>query len=319
MTTDGYEFNKPVLDHGYVKYIDHMGGDSDIIEAARMSTGKGFLGWDDHERCSQCDTARAIGVCHSDVGHPCPAGITTGCKWKVTKGDKNLLEFLYRNRHSSPFESCELAIEVQAPIMVFREWHRHRTQSYNEFSARYAQMPNLHYVPDVSRFTPNDSKNKQAASIAASNALGLDGTPEEIAQLHLDQQRAIADEQNATYAEYESLIADGVPKEIARVNTPVSRYSKMRAKTDLRNWLGFLNLRLRSNAQYEIRVYAQAVAEIIGDLFPRTYALFLEHDLHSVTFSRSEMQTLRDNVRFPQDVIPDGTLREKFVTAGVKP
>lgn len=232
-----------VLDNGYVKYVGHMGSDETIIEAARMSTGKGFGGWDK---------------------------------------DARLLDFLYRNHHSTPFEMCELAIEVQAPIFVFREWMRHRTQSYNELSARYTRMPNLHYIPQRERFEPSNSTNKQEAS-----EFFPVGTRENFQEL-------VDKDQQSIYKLYEGMLAAGVPKEIARLNTPVSRYSRMRAKTDLRNWLGFLNLRMRENAQLEIRVYANAVAEIIKSLWPRSYALFEEHDLHSVTLSRTELKALKE-------------------------
>jgi thymidylate synthase (FAD) len=228
-----------VLDHGYVKLVGSMGTDETIIEAARMSTGKGFQGWD---------------------------------------ADAKLLAFLYANKHMTPFEMCELAIEVQAPIFVFREWQRHRTQSYNEFSARYAQMPNLHYVPSMDHML--------AAQQSAANKQGSqDGLDEYVACVERDY---FADMQQGLYEHYEACIAKGVAKEVARINTPVSRYSKMRAKTDLRNWLAFLQLRMAPNAQWEIRQYANAVAEIVKALWPRTYALFEEHDLHGVHLSRSE-------------------------------
>lgn len=243
----GYE--QKILDHGYVRLIDWMGTDETIIEAARMSTKGGFVSWDPYEG-------------HAD-------------------GDAGLLEYLWENNHATPFEMCELAIEVQAPIMVFREWHRSRTQSYNEMSARYTVMPNLHYVPDASRLAPVKSKNKQEASVG-------DGEMSPESALS-----TIVEEQESIYRQYDHLIERGVPKEVARINCPISRYSKMRAKTDLRNWLHFLNLRMRPNAQWEIRQYANAVAKIIEELFPKTYWLFEEHTLHAESFSRTEMKALR--------------------------
>ena len=235
----------PVLDHGYVKYVGHMGSDETVIEAARMSTGKGFQRWEK---------------------------------------DAKLLDFLYRHHHSTPFEMCELAIEVQAPIFVFREWMRHRTQSYNELSARYTWMPNLHYVPSADRFLPKESSNKQESS-----EFFAVGTNEDFREL-------VEKDQQSIYKLYEGMLSAGVPKEVARLNTPVSRYSRMRAKTDLRNWLGFLNLRMRENAQWEIREYAGAVGKIIESIWPRTYALFLEYDLNAKSFSSKELEVLRESV-----------------------
>lgn len=253
-----------VLDHGYVKLIDFMGSDEAIIEAARMSTGRGFEGWDK---------------------------------------DAKLLSFLYANKHLTPFEcGGEMMIEVQAPIMVFREWHRHRTQSFNEFSARYAQMPNLHYLPEVSRIQKQSTSNKQGS-----------GEPvhENYAQ---DVLRDMNDQQQSIYADYNSLVEDGIAKEIARLNTPVSRYSKMRAKTDLRNWLAFLMLRMAPNAQWEIRQYASAVAEMVRSIWPRTFALFEEHDLDGVHLSRGEVAALRSLVRDAEDhdLTLDGPLLKKL-------
>lgn len=233
---------KKVLDHGYVKLIDWMGSDETIIEAARMSTGRGFEGWEK---------------------------------------DSNLLDFLWRHRHSTPFEMCELSIEVQAPIFVFREWHRHRTQSYNEFSARYSKMPDLHYVPERERLQKQSTTNKQGSAEAVAP---------EYAETVIKELKG---EQSQIYAHYEQLLSEGVAKEVARINTPVARYSKMRAKTDLWNWLSFCNLRMRPNAQAEIREYALAVAEIVQSLWPKTWALFEEYSLYSVSLSRTEMRILR--------------------------
>ncbi len=260
-----------VLDHGYVKYVGHMGTDETVVEAARMSTGKGFTDWDTVFECEKCGERSG------------PEAFLTTCDvrgaahaTKQIQGDKKLLEFLYKNAHHTPFEMCELALEVQAPIMVFREWHRHRTQSVSEFSARYAQMPNLHYLPELERFQKQSTTNKQGSA----EAFDERDAQEYREYIKLDQE--------AVYDHYDMMVRDGLAKEVARLNTPVSRYSKMRVKTDLRNWLGFLNLRMRPNAQYEIRMYAEAVASIIKELWPRSYALFEEYDLNGVKLSATE-------------------------------
>lgn len=232
-----------VLDHGYVRLIDYMGNDESIIEAARMSTGRGFEGWEK---------------------------------------DAGLLDFLWRNRHTSPFEMCEMVIEVYAPIFVFREWHRHRTQSYNEFSARYAQMADVHYLPERSRIQRQGKTNKQSSDdVAMEEAFATEFIED------------LKDQQEHVYSSYDEAVKLGVAKEIARINTPVSRYSKMRAKTDLLNWIRFLNLRLRPNAQFEIRQYAEVVSQLLRWRFPKTMDLFEEYDLFAASFSRSEMKALR--------------------------
>jgi thymidylate synthase (FAD) len=236
-----------VLDHGYVKLIESWGTGIDgksknifhsttnpdyecgIIEAARQSTQGSFRGWDK---------------------------------------DEKLLKFMFYNNHSTPFEFAGMIIEVQAPIFIFREWHRHRTQSYNEMSARYAPLPDLNYVPDTSRIflaQNNQDKNTQAKA--------LEGTV-----LDLGKATAWQDAVRQAYKELEYLyqlgLDNGIPKELARIILPVGRYSRMRASTNLRNWLAFLTLRMAPNAQWEIRQYANAVGDIISQVFPKTWELF---------------------------------------------
>lgn len=232
-----------VLDHGFVRLVESWGlGDSayarhfsdnecGIIEAARQSTQGSFRGWDRDER---------------------------------------LLAFLFNNKHATPFEFAGMVIEVKAPLFVFREWHRHRTQSYNEMSARYAPLPNENYMPTIERLMLNSKEgNKQAGAVKDSKELTEQAANEFISML------------NYEYADFEiqynEALDSGVPKELARLGMPVGRYSQMRASTNLRNWLAFLTLRMSPQAQWEIRQYAIAVAEIVKSQFPKTYSLFEAH------------------------------------------
>jgi thymidylate synthase (FAD) len=218
---------KTILDHGYVEPIESWGSDEHIIEAARMSTNKGFQGW---------------------------------------PGDEKLLRYLWEHKHATPFEMAGMVIEVKAPIFVFREWHRHRTQSYNEMSARYVPLPDENYVPTVERLMMQGGANKQAQGTGA--------------QLTESQAEAFLDHLRFAYAEaetvYQNALGAGVPKELARIALPVGRYSRMRASANLRNWLAFLTLRMDPSAQWEIQQYANAVGELIAATFPRTWALFEE-------------------------------------------
>lgn len=236
-----------VLDFGYVELVDSWGSDERIIEAARMSTQKGFEGWG--TKCT---------MCHDD-------GMTCSVH-NAAPGDERLLAYLYENAHATPFEFAGLVIEVQAPIFVFREWHRHRTQSYNEMSARYAPLPDLNYVPTVERLMMTSKANKQAGAVA-----GADALTEEAAETF---RGILGDMYFQAESVYQSALKNGVPKELARVVLPVGRYSRMRAATCLRNWLAFLTLRMDPNAQYEIRAYANAVGDFIKELHPRTWDLF---------------------------------------------
>jgi len=228
-----------VLDHGYVELVERWGSDARVIEAARMSTGMGFLGW----------------------GTP------------AMPGDEKLLAYLWTHKHTTPFEMAGMTIEVQAPIFVFREWHRHRTQSYNEMSARYTPLLDVHYLPTIDRCFQDPKGNKQAMPAFSMEGLSqsdVDTWLRELATVYAEAQRV-----------YARGLTIGIPKEVARLPVPVGRYSRMRASANLRNWRAFLTLRTAPDAQWEIRQYANAVVEIVEELFPRTAALW-RHDATQV-------------------------------------
>lgn len=244
-----FEYEEKVLDHGYVKFIESYGSDESVIEDARMSTDKGFLGWD-------------AGSCPSCAGSGCPQCGHSG----QVKGDAKLLKYLYEHKHLTPFEGSGMKIEVAAPIMVFREWMRHRTQSYNEMSARYTVMPNVNYIPDVERCLWSITVNKQSAGN------GRRATHDEVLCWLDDLASCYHFAENV----YQRGVEIGIPREVARLPVSVGRYSKMRATANLRNWLAFLTLREDESAQWEIRQFAHVVARIIAIKFPRTYALYVE-------------------------------------------
>jgi thymidylate synthase (FAD) len=218
-----------LLDNGYVNYIAHMGDDMMPLQAARMSTGN-------------------------------PTGLDTD-------KDEKLRSYLWKHGHATPFEMSVLQVEVQCPIFVAREWMRHRTFSYNEFSGRYAEMPDLYYLPDSSRMVKQSDSNKQMSGEQISE------TDSVILRGYMRQANKSA------RATYEHLLSMGVAREVARCVLPVSQYTRFRAQANLRNWLHFLNLRMADNAQYEIRVYANAVAEIVEHLWPNTWQVFKTHTL----------------------------------------
>ncbi len=225
----------PVLDCGYLRVVETWGGgdcrmpEAGIIEAARQSTAGSFRGW---------------------------------------RRDKKLLEYLYTNKHSTPFEFAGMVIEVKAPIFVFRQWHRHRTQSYNEMSARYTPMPDEHYIPTVARIMANSVANKQAGSAKGSDVLTL----ENARGFQADLREACQE----SSARYEYALSIGVPKELARLHVHMNRYTQMRAQVSLRNWLGFLLLRMDPHAQWEIQQYAWSVYRKMKVHFPRTTELFID-------------------------------------------
>ena len=224
---DGADCLMEVLDQGYLNYVEHWGSDSSIIAAARMSTSGSFRGWDKDDR---------------------------------------LLRYLWEHKHHTPFELAGMVVEAQTPIFVAREWFRHRTQSYNELSARYVALPDLYYIPSVERLMAGKQtiKNKQGSES------GFTKDWAEIFRLRINEATEYFRDV------YEELLADGLSCELARLVIPVNQYTRFRASANLRNWLGFLSLRLDPSAQWEIRQYAEAVAKLVKETFPKTYQLFSE-------------------------------------------
>lgn len=264
-----------ILDHGYCKFIESWGSDERIIESARMSTDKGFQGWGKEPEyvCPVCGYTLGSELVSKNIERVfCPnthvsdfvkGAPATPLKYtEYSKGDEKLLGYLWNHKHTTPFEMAGLTIEVQAPIFVFREWHRHRTQSYNEMSGRYVVLPDLYYVPSLDRIQKQSQTNKQSSGepFSADEQTQVQGI---IREAHL-----------AAREVYDGLIAVGVAKEIARVVLPVAQYSRMRASANLWNWLHFLMLRMDPGAQFEIRQYANAVGDIIAEKFPRTWTLY---------------------------------------------
>lgn len=217
-----------LLDHGHVRLVDNMGDDLSIVRNARVS-------YDAEWRAGE------------DEG-----------------SDARLINYLYKNRHSTPFESVTFTFDVKAPIFVFRQWHRHRTQSYNELSARYKQLPAEMYVPALDQITTQHTDNKQMRTTEQhKNARLIQGV--------------ITRANEAAYAEYEWLIREGTPRELARGVLPLNTYSHMFCTMNLHNLFHFLKLRDHPHAQYEIRVYAQAMLELIEPIVPVAVAAFRKH------------------------------------------
>jgi thymidylate synthase (FAD) len=265
----------PLLDQGYIQLIEVWGSDERIIESARMSTSGAFRGWGptDTGPCRRCDGKGSTTPIDDPEAQRWTCAACDGSGRDLRPGDEKLLRYLYENKHSTPFEFGGLIVEVQAPILVFREWHRHRTQSYTEMSARYSPLPDLNYVPTPERCLFVNGQNKQANAIKGAETLTHEaalGWLGELADVYEQAQRV-----------YERGLAIGIPKELARLPVPVGRYSRMRAATCLRNWLGFLTLRSDLSveggaAQWEIRQFANALGTMLIEAFPRTMDLFCE-------------------------------------------
>lgn len=211
-----------VLDHGFIRLVDHMGSDLSVVRAARVSYDAAWR-----------------------------AGENEG-------SDKKLIKYLWRNKHTTPFEATCFTFEVRAPISTIRQWHRHRTQSYNELSARYRELPEVFYVPDVDKIGVQATSNKQGRDL---NASGI----EDARRLEITEYRNAC---RHSFETYRRLILAGWPRELARNVLPMSTYSHMFATLNLLNLFKFMTLRDDPHAQYEIRVYAEAAVKIIRPFFP---------------------------------------------------
>lgn len=209
----------PVLNHGHVRLVDSMGNDLSIVRNARVS-------YDAEWRAGQ------------DEG-----------------SDRRLINYLYRNKHNTPFEAVTVTFDIKAPIFVLRQWHRHRTQSYNELSARYRPLPEEFYVPELDQITTQSADNKQMR------------TNEQHAQANALRDLIIG-QNEASFATYKTMLEAGCPRELARSVLPVGTYSHMFATANLHNWFGFLRERLHEHAQYEIRVYAEAILHLLKEIAP---------------------------------------------------
>ena len=207
-----------VLDHGFVRLVDSMGNDLSVVRAARVS-------YDAYWRAGE------------DEG-----------------SDQRLINYLWKHRHTTPFEAVTLTFEIYAPIFVLRQWHRHRTWSYNELSARYRPLPEVFYVPNPSLIGEQSTDNKQGRR--------LDADLEAMRQKEIE---ILAKACKHSFETYDFLLDAGWPRELARSVLPVNTYSHMFATVNLLNLMKFLTLRCDEHAQYEIRVYANTMR----DLLPR--------------------------------------------------
>lgn len=194
--------------------------------------------------------------------------------------DRGMLRYLMRHRHTTPFEMAELKFQMAMPIFVARQWIRHRTASVNEVSARYSVLPDRYYVPSPADVRGQSSMNKQMSE----GTVGVDVSSQFVDWLH---------GRSAEHAAYESFTKAGVARELARMGLPLNLYTEWTWKIDLHNLLHFLSLRLDVHAQYEIRVYAEAMYKIVKSLAPLTAEAFEDYRLNAVTLSALEVENLR--------------------------
>ena len=235
-----------ILDHGFVRVIDYMGNDSAIVQAARVSYGRGT---------------------------------------KSVSEDQGLINYLMRHHHNTPFEMCVIKFHIKLPIFVARQWIRHRTASVNEYSARYSIMGSDYYLPEPAQLQAQSSNNRQgrAGELSPADADKI------TAILRQDSDHAYDDYQKLLNEDAAGNVIDpnqqGLSRELARMVLPLNYYTEWYWSCNLHNLLHFLQLRLDSHAQYEIRVYAEAIYDILKKWVPLTAAAFEQYRLHAVNLS----------------------------------
>ncbi|MFQ5984773.1 MAG: FAD-dependent thymidylate synthase [Alphaproteobacteria bacterium] len=278
----------PVLDHGFIRVVDYLGDDSAIVQAARVSYGKGT---------------------------------------KKISNDRGLIRYLMRHRHTTPFEMCEIKLHVKLPIFVARQWIRHRTANVNEYSARYSILDREFYVPDRAyldtrrveqqlekRLTQGQPdlfgtrttapKREELAAQSRTNRQGREG---ELSDAEADQVlRDIQSESNRAYTFYTKLLnetdsgqvidpdRDGLARELARMVLPINYYTQWYWKIDLFNLLHFLSLRADPHAQYEIRAYAEVLCDIAEKWVPLTWEAFRDYEMTGAHVSGPGLKALRE-------------------------
>ncbi len=241
---------------------------------------------------------RVVDYMGTDASVVQAARVSYGEGTKTPSDDRSLIRYLMRHQHSTPFEMCEIKLHVKLPIFVARQWVRHRTASINEVSARYSVLSKEFYIPRLENITEQSSSNKQ-------------GRGEQLDEYDAREVRLVLGDHNEnTYGLYEQLLSDdqdkgyGLARETARMVLPTNIYTEWYWKTNLHNLFHFLKLRSDPHAQFEIRCYAQAIADIVRNWVPDSYEAFQDYRQNAVTFSAQEWTVLRD-------LIPIG-LRDKL-------
>ena len=244
----------PVLDHGFVRVIDYMGDDAAIVQAARVSYGKGT---------------------------------------KKVSDDAGLINYLLRHRHTTPFEMCEIKYHIKVPIFIARQWIRHRTANVNEYSARYSVLDREFYIPSADQLASQSTQNHQGRGDLLQGEEAqrvLDILKEDatrnydhyIEMLNEDESGDVVDESNS-----------GLARELARMNLTLNMYTQWYWKIDLHNLLHFLSLRADAHAQYEIRVYADAMLETVKRWVPIAHKAFMQYRVGGIGLSAAALDVVK--------------------------
>lgn len=244
----------PVLDHGFVRVIDYMGDDAAIVQAARVSYGRGT---------------------------------------RSVQTDRGLIRYLMRHRHTTPFEMCEVKLHINLPIFIARQWIRHRTANVNEYSARYSILDREFYLPDPQQLAVQATHNRQGRGEVLTSeqaAEVLDLLRNDAIRSYDTYERLLNEDGDGSPRDPES---PQLARELARMNLTLNYYTQWYWKTDLHNLFHFLSLRMDSHAQYEIRVYANQIGDLARRWVPIAYEAFEDYRLGAAALSREEVAIVR--------------------------
>ena len=228
----------PILDHGFIRVIDYMGDDTSIVQAARVSYGKGT---------------------------------------KKVSTDSGLIKYLMRHWHSTPFEMCEIKYHVKLPIFIARQWIRHRTANVNEYSARYSILDKEFYLPSVENLAAQSQSNRQGRGEVLKGDQAkkvLDLLKKDAEQTYDNYETMLNERYDGSVIDANQV---GLARELARMNLTLNTYTQWYWKTDLLNLMNFLRLRADHHAQYEIRAYADAMLDTVKKWVPITYDAFMDY------------------------------------------
>ena len=228
----------PILDHGFIRVIDYMGDDTSIVQAARVSYGKGT---------------------------------------KKVSTDSGLIKYLMRHWHSTPFEMCEIKYHVKLPIFIARQWIRHRTANVNEYSARYSILDKEFYLPAIENLAAQSQSNRQGRGDVLSGDQAkkvLDLLKKDAEQTYNNYETMLNERYDGSVIDGSQV---GLARELARMNLTLNTYTQWYWKTDLLNLMNFLRLRADHHAQYEIRAYADSMLDTVKKWVPITYEAFLDY------------------------------------------
>ena len=260
-----------ILDHGFVRVVDYMGNDTSIVQAARVSYGKGT---------------------------------------KKLNQDKSLINYLISHRHSTPFEMNEIKFHVKLPIFVARQWIRHRTANVNEYSARYSILDKEFYIPKNENLKPQSKSNNQGRSgdLSSAEIKSYSKIIRDNSRIGFENYSKLLNEDESGRMIDDS--KKGLARELSRMTLPLNSYTQWYWKTDLLNLLNFLFLRADSHAQYEIRVYAEVRMEILKKWVPLTYEAFVSNRLNSLTMSSHGIQYIKSLIKKRKSIPKNISKRE---------